>query len=139
MKRYYFACKTLFLIFSFFVIGSGNVESKLLRNQDRPTVIKQKDVVYQQQEVDVKAVIDRRTIKHPSGRSCKDSDVKVVLRAVLHKSGKVTDVEILESSSCKSFQNAAIETTHNLSFTPARKNGVAVSQYQTLIYDRTDR
>jgi len=137
MKSYYFACKTIFLIFSICVIGNGNVESKLLQNRDRTTANNQTDVVYQQSEVDVKAVIDRRTVKKPSGRSCQDADVKVAVKAVLHKSGKVTDVEVVESSSCKSFEKAAVKVTRKLSFTPAKKDGAAVSQYQTLIYDYT--
>lgn len=136
MKRYYFACKTFFLIFTFCVIGNGNVGLQIPRNQNKPTVIKQTDVVYTQQEVDVKAVVlDRRSVDRSAGRSCKDSDVKVVLRAVLHKSGKVTDVEVVESSSCESFQKAAIKIARKISFTPAKKDGVAVSQYQSLIYD----
>jgi len=136
MKRYYFACKAFFLLCSICVVCNGSVDSKLLSaSLAIQTATTQTTVVYQPKEVDVKAIVDKRKMKYPTGRDCIDSEVKVVLRAVLHSSGKVTDVEILEDSSCKNFQNAAIGAARKLKFIPAKKNGIAVSQYQELEYN----
>lgn len=136
MKRQLLACKTFFLLCSMCVVCYG-VDSKLLLGNEDKLIAIQSDVVYQPEEVDVKATIDRRNMKHPTGRDCGDSEVKVLLRVVLHSSGKVTDIEILESSSCENFQNAAIKAARELKFIPARKNGLPVSQYQKLGFNYT--
>lgn len=137
MKRQLLACKIFFLLCSICVVCYGVDSKLLLGNEDKPIAINQSDVVYQPEEVDVKAAIDRRNIKRPTGRDCGDSEVKVLLRVVLHSSGKVTDIEVLESSSCENFQNAVIKAVRELKFIPAKKNGLSVSQYQKLGFNYT--
>lgn len=95
------------------------------------------EVIYQPEEVDEKAIVNRKTIAHINGRDCRESKVKVLLRLILHQSGKVTDVEVLESSSCKSFQRDAISEARKIKFKPAKKNGIAVSQYQKIGFEFT--
>jgi TonB family protein len=64
---------------------------------------------------------------------CPDG-VVLFLKAVLHKSGKVTDIQVVKPINC-SFQEKAIKSVRKIKFTPAIKDGVAVSQYQVLQFN----
>lgn len=79
-------------------------------------------------EVDQKAVVDRSSQGFPSVKGCR-GEGRVRLRAVLHKSGKVTEVETLRGAKCKGYVERAIEVARQVKFKPAKKGGVAVSQY----------
>jgi protein TonB len=87
------------------------------------------DTVYASSNVDVKAVIKLSEHDIPSGEGCKERQGLVLLRAILRKTGKVTDVEIRQTSGCESFDQRAIKAVKRIKFTPAKKGGVAVSQY----------
>jgi TonB family protein len=91
------------------------------------------DKVYRPQEVDVKAKLKNRSKSGPELKGdCPDS-VTVTLRAILHKSGKVKDVVLTQGAGC-SFDDQAIEAVRKLTFTPAVKDGQAVSQYLLIQY-----
>ena len=94
--------------------------------------------VYSQSEVDKKAVIDNksRANNFPSAEGCQGHG-SALLRAVLHKSGKVTDAVIRRESGCKKFDERAIKATLKVKFKPAIKDGVAVSQYAMFEYNYT--
>ena len=95
------------------------------------------DKIYLESEVDRKAVLGSKkafvaTIEGedmPWG--CLDGKRTVQLRLVLHKSGKVTDVEVIKKSGCSEADTKAMNIARKLKFRPARKGGVAVSQYLT--------
>lgn len=65
----------------------------------------------------------------------KDCPVKgrVALRAVLHKSGNVAEVEIIKRPG-RSYDEAAVEAVRKYKFTPAMKDGRLVSQYDFVEY-----
>jgi TonB family protein len=54
----------------------------------------------------------------------------VVVRAVLHKSSDVRQVELVEKSGCNSYDEDAIRAVGKMKFTPALKDNQRVSQYQ---------
>ena len=138
MKKYFKICNSFFLLFSVFVacyrISASN---RILEDQNKYTVINQSEVIYEPEDVDEKANINRKKIAHINGRSCRESEVKILLKITLHRSGKVTYVEVIESSSCQSFQDNAIKEARKIKFTPAKKNGIAVSQYQKIGFEYT--
>ena len=92
--------------------------------------------VYKAAEVDQKAVFDQRAnLKNsPTGEGCEGQD-RVHLGAVLHSSGKVTVVKVLRKAVCKAFEERAIRAAKMTKFKPAKKGGVAVSQYAVLEYN----
>lgn len=53
---------------------------------------------------------------------------KVILLVDVSEGGTVNKVAIAESSGNESLDKSALETVKNWKFTPARKNGVIVSQ-----------
>ena len=77
-----------------------------------------------------KAVIDKRwrEAHYPSPAGCKDHGT-VVLRAVLNKSKKVTNIKVLDPGNCSDFAQRAVEVAENTKFKSAMKNGSAVSTY----------
>ena len=87
------------------------------------------DAVYPSSKVDVKAVIKLSENDFPSGEGCKERQGVALLRAILRKTGEVTDVEIRRQSGCDVFDRRAVEAVKKIKFTPARKDGVPVSQY----------
>ena len=95
------------------------------------------DKVYWAQEVDVKAKIKNKLDSLPTRKSDCPESVQVTLTLVLRKSGKVTDITVLESSGC-SYDREAIKAVSKLKFEPALKDGHPVSQYSEVKY-KTER
>jgi TonB family protein len=98
------------------------------------------DVVYKEDEVDVKA---RR--KGEAGVKTRASDGRMpypltcpergeaTLSVVVHKSGKVTAVTLVEGSGCAVFDSRAVKDAWKLKYTPALKDARPVSQVATLV------
>jgi TonB family protein len=85
------------------------------------------DKVYSSRQVDVKAKITSGKDERPSHRrGCPDNG-RVTIKAVLHKSGKVTNVSIVKGLNC-SYDKDAMEIVRRYKFTPAMKDGQPVSQ-----------
>jgi TonB family protein len=112
-----------------YAIGEANQQDKSKDGDDF-------DKVYSRKEVDEKAILRPRLFNDsvPEGVGCPKNRGRIRLRAVLRKSGKVTDVEALEKSGCESFDKQAIKDVKTRKFTPAKKGGVAVSQYLLFEY-----
>lgn len=91
------------------------------------------DKVYTAQEVDKKARIKNRLENLPQRKPDCPETVQAKLKVVLHKSGKVTEATVTESSGC-SFDAEVIRVARQLKFTPALKDGQPVSQYSELEY-----
>lgn len=89
--------------------------------------------VYTSKEVDAKAKIRNKLEHLPQRKEDCRSQVRAKARAVLHKSGKVTEVVIQESSGC-SYDAEVVRVVRLLKFTPAMKDGHPVSQYSELEY-----
>ncbi len=106
------------------------------RAQDTTAEGDNAEKVYKAAEVDQKAVFDQKTnLKNsPTGEGC-EGQGQARLRVVLHSSGKVTEVKILKKSGCKGFDEKAVSAAKATRFKPARKGGVAVSQYAILEYN----
>jgi TonB family protein len=100
--------------------------------QEQTDKVADSDKVYSPKEVDAKAIIKNRNKLDPTGFSldCPDEAI-LVLKVILHKSGKVSDVKVIKPISC-SFEEKAIKSVRKAKFTPATKDGVAVSQYQLI-------
>ena len=98
--------------------------------------VENKDVVYSENEVDVKAEITNLAAVNPirSGASidCKGT-VEVQLTMVLRKTGKVSDVKIVKTANC-SLDRKAIQSVKRIKFKAAEKNGVAVSQLSEIAF-----
>lgn len=92
----------------------------------------EEDRIYAAKEVDVRAKPIRSSADYPSpGADCPGRvEFLAAAGAVLRKSGKVTDVELLKSSGCKTFDEDVGRVLRNLRFNPALKDDLPVSQYQ---------
>lgn len=96
------------------------------------------DPVYSVDQVDVKARVKNQLENLPdAGKDC-HIPVAVSLRVVLRKSGKVTDVTVVQSSGC-SYDQEAIKVVKKLRFDPAIKSSQRVSQYSDIEYQTTAR
>ena len=88
------------------------------------------DRIYSAKEVDVRAKVMRYDPPTP-GTDCPGRmRLLVGVSAVLRKSGKVTEAEIVKESGCTSYDNDAIRVVGKLKFNPALKDNRPVSQYQ---------
>ena len=95
------------------------------------------DKVFLAQEVDVKAKIKNKLDSLPTRKNDCPESVEVTLTLVLRKSGKITDITVLQSSGC-SYDREAIKAVSKLKFEPALKDGHPVSQYSEVKY-KTER
>ena len=97
------------------------------------------DPIYSAREVDVRAKIIRLLDDPPTpGSDCRGRRrLLVALRAVLRKSGKVTEVELVKGSGCSRYDTDAIRAVQNIKFDPALKDNRPVSQYQRFEYLHT--
>src|SRR5688572_26096342 len=96
--------------------------------QDKPADPGEAERIYKPSEIDEKPVVDKRSRDEnvPTAQGCEGRGT-VLLRAVLRKSGKVTDVKVIEKGKCDVFEERAIKATQRTKFKPAKKDGVAVS------------
>ena len=115
------------------ICALGFVVSVEGRGQDQSKETGDTDRIYK--DPDKKAVIDKRSRESnsPSPSGCKGRGT-VIIRAVLRKSGKVTDVKVVEPGGCAEFERRAIKSVANTKFKPAMKNAVPVSTYTTFEY-----
>lgn len=90
------------------------------------------DRVYTEKEVDIKADFAKLEGSPQFTSDCPDS-VSITLRAILHKSGKVTEVTLIKSSGC-SFDEESVKAIRKLKFILAKKDGRSVSQYLDVEY-----
>ena len=106
------------------------------RAQDKSSGAAEDERVFSQSQVDEKAIIDQesRRKEFPSAESC-EGHGSVLLRVVLHKSGKVTDVKVVRDDVCKRFVERSVKIVRKLKFIPAKKGGAAVSQYAMFEYN----
>jgi TonB family protein len=97
------------------------------------------DTVYSAKEVDVKAKVIRPLDNTPApGTDCRSRmRLLVVVRAVLHKSSDVRQVELVEKSGCNSFDEDAIRAVGKMKFSPALKDNQRVSQYQVFEFQHS--
>jgi len=98
-----------------------------------------KDPIYSAREVDVRAKVIRVLDDPPGpGSDCRGRlKLLVIVRAVLRKSGKVTEVELVKGSGCSRYDTDAIRAVQNVKFNPALKDNRPVSQYQRFEYRHT--
>lgn len=85
------------------------------------------DRIYNSRQVDVKAKITKGRQDRPSPRrGCPDNG-RVIVRAVLHKSGRVIDITLVKGLNC-SYDRDALDIVRKYKFTPAMKDGQPVSE-----------
>jgi len=92
----------------------------------RPKKTSEGDQLYNSRQVDARARITKGGKDSPRPRGGCPSG-RVIVRAVLHKSGKVIDVSLVKGLGC-SFDKDSIEIVRKYRFTPAMKDGQPVSQ-----------
>ncbi len=99
--------------------------------QEREKEEATEDRIYTGKEVDVKAKVIRPLENTPNpGTDCRSRmRLVVVVSAVLHKSGDVRQVELVEESGCNSFDEDAVRSVRKMKFTTALKDNRPVSQY----------
>ena len=92
------------------------------------------DRVYTRNEVDQKARVTHRPEPlYPEKARRKRLKGRVNLQLVLRPDGRVTDIEVLESSD-ESFSQTSIEAAKKIRFEPALKGGCAVAQSNVVFY-----
>ena len=98
--------------------------------QDKSTNVDDPDPVYAGGKVDKKAVIDKVSweLNYPSAVGCKGNRL-VIIVAVLRKSGKATNVRVIEKGNCPRFEQRATKAVETVKFKPAKKDGSPVSMY----------
>ena len=94
------------------------------------------DPVYTVDQVDVRAKVKNQLENLPDAKNDCPIPVRVSLRVVLRKSGKVTDIAVVKSSGC-SYDQEAIRVVKKLKFDAAIKSGQRVSQYSDIEYNTT--
>ena len=125
-----------------FVGGGFHVSAQ--EKDSRPTPSPQEhqqeeDPIYTSREVDVRVKLRRHLDDPPTpGSECRGRlRLMVLLTAVLRKSGKVTEVELVKGSGCSRFDTEAIRAVQKLKFDPALKDNRPVSQFQRFEYQYT--
>jgi TonB family protein len=96
-----------------------------------------KDRIYTGKEVDVKAKLKRPFSDPPEpGPDCNGFSIRLltVLKIVLHKSGIISEVNLVKGTGC-SYDKEAIRVARKLKFEPAQKDGQPVSQYMIVEYE----
>ncbi|MFN2452902.1 MAG: TonB family protein [Pyrinomonadaceae bacterium] len=109
----------------------------LPETQEQKGNVPDEDKVYSPKEVDKKVVIKNREDLDPerfgSATDCRNG-ARVVVKAIFRKSGEVTDIKVIKPASC-SIDKKAAKIISYAKFTPATKNGVAVSQSIEITYE----
>ena len=120
MRKFYFPAFALFMLLLLFgnSFAQGNDSTVPIQNSD--------EKVYKQSEVDQKAKIIKKPIPS-TDRMCGDDSGHVRVMVVLHKSGKVSDVQSLKASECQRFNENSFESAKKIKFNPAVKDGQPVS------------
>ncbi len=93
------------------------------------------DKIYTVKEVDQRAVITSKPepIFTEKARK-KNTHGNVVLRLVLNASGQVTDIVVVKKLK-NGLTEEAIKAAQRITFQPALKDGHAISQYITVVYN----
>jgi TonB family protein len=71
----------------------------------------------------------------PTLFECRKSSGTTVLKITFHRSSVITDVEIIKSSNCESFDNAAIKAAKKTKFEPAAKDNTPITIIQSRQYN----
>lgn len=104
------------------VFGANAQSSSSTENsQDRPLKIKSK------QRID-SSVFSR------CFEGKRNTGIRASVKATFHSSGKVTEVEIAESSGCEYFDKEALRLAKKIKFKPAVKDGVPITVVKTTEY-----
>ena len=93
------------------------------------------DRVYKQDEVDEKAVVERKGFIYPSSMGCQEGSGTARVLVVLRKTGQVTDVIFRIKSGCENFDQQVVKAVRKVRFKPAMKDGQPVSQYGMFEYN----
>ncbi|HXG86256.1 MAG TPA: energy transducer TonB [Pyrinomonadaceae bacterium] len=121
MKKFYLPSFALFIVLLLFGSVSAQENGSAI-----PAPRADDERVYKQSEVDQKAKIFKR--HHPrTDNMCSSDTGSVRVSIVLHKSGKVSDVKLLESSDCERFNENSLDSARRIKFNPAVKDGQPVS------------
>lgn len=102
-------------------------------NQQSEEITEDEDRIYSPSEVDTRAKIKHEADGAPQWTPDCPKKGRVRITAVLRKSGEVTDVELVKGMGC-GYDEKAVEATRKLNFSPAMKEGHAVSQYLRIEY-----
>jgi len=92
------------------------------------------DIVYSEDEVDVRAnILNLRDLMRLGPSPDCRNEAEVTVSMILRKSGEVTDVRVIKSAKC-SLDSKGTKSVKKAKFTPAKKNGVAVSQLSSISF-----
>lgn len=111
----------LFTIF-FFAITTAFAQSENSNSIDM-------NKLYSEDEVDTQAIIKKLEVHPKLLKECANGG-SVKIKIILHKSGRVTDVEFLEKNNCAGInEEKIIVAVQKTKFSPALKNGFPVTQF----------
>jgi TonB family protein len=108
----------LFLCFAFAVSSNAQTSNN---QQDRPLKIKSKP--------QISPSVFSRCLE---GK--RNTGIRALVKVTFHSSGKVTEVEIEESSGCEHFDKEALRIAKKLKFKPAIKDGEPITVVKTTEY-----
>jgi TonB family protein len=93
------------------------------------------DKVYLRSEVDTQAVVLRKPRAQTDGRCGRGSSGTIIIQLILRKSGVAEIANVAQSSPCAYFNESAGQAARAVEFTPAVKDGQAVSMRVTVQYN----
>jgi TonB family protein len=70
----------------------------------------------------------------PIAYKCNMKEGSVIIKVTFHKSGKITDTKISQSSGCFKFDSSAVEAARGIKFEPKIRNGEAISIIKAVQY-----
>jgi TonB family protein len=120
-------CYVLSLLLTMTANFAASAQSPLNPSQQKTQSCS--DVIYQAQEVMTRAkILSIARPAYPPEMSANLIEGQVKLAVVLCKTGKVTDIRVLESNLPVEVVEQCIQAAAAMQFQPAMKNGQAVSQ-----------
>ena len=100
---------------------------------DAQTNTQEKPVQNQEQAQDRPLKITKKPFA--SAGNCSSGSGKILMRVTFDKSEKVTDVEVINSSGCASFDENAVKAARKIKFKAAIRNGEPVTTTRLVEYN----
>ncbi|MCF6148877.1 MAG: energy transducer TonB [Candidatus Kuenenia sp.] len=79
-------------------------------------------------------IMDVKKPRYPNSCRKKGCEGVCVLRAVISKEGKCTDIQIVKTAGCSKLDESAIESLKKAKFTPAERFGVKVNGTKEIVF-----
>lgn len=120
--------KTYFPLVSILIMLVGSLVSVNAQKTESPI---EDDRIYQLKEVDKKPELLQKPSRVQTNGNCRElSRGTAIFEVILHRTGKVAKIKMLQSSQCEIFDRNAHSALTKVKFNPAIKDGKTVSVAQ---------